>query len=176
MNKALLTLAAIGSVIAMSAPAHASGSHIVATGVNTGSAGFTMAVYATGPVTDPNHHQITHYCNFLVTGVGNDIVITIAANATSGAHLIGVSTGIYCDVRDSHGNIVHSAAVALPGVAAAVVSPSPLLWNDGPYTVCSRGTGQWIDTHLHATPLHCQAPNLPVRPPSSSVLDGILGT
>lgn len=169
MRKALLALAVAGSLVSTTAPAHAAGgTEIFAFGANSGSVGFTVAAWSTDPLLDRNHHQITHYCNFFITGIGNTIVITIVANATAGPHVVAVSTGIYCEVRDRNGAVAHSAGTSLPGVDAAIVLPSGILTNNGPYTVCSQGTGQWNDTpnpsHLYATSMRCQDPNLPVLP------------
>ncbi|HEV2891036.1 MAG TPA: hypothetical protein VGX28_11745 [Frankiaceae bacterium] len=163
MKKSALALSTIGLVLAAGTPAHAAGDiELYAFGANTGTQGFTTQARTSSTLTDPNNHQISDYCNFSVNGVGNSIVITIVAEAHAVAHATPVSTGIYCEVRDRTGTVVHVAAQALPGDVATVVSPSALLLNNGPYTVCSRGSGQWNDTHLYATPLRCQSPNLPV--------------
>lgn len=170
MRKAFLALAVVGSVLFMGTSAHATtqaGVTIFAAGLNNGSAGFGAAAWSAEPLTDPMNHQIAPDCTFLINGVGNTVTLTIIANATAGAHAVAVSTGIYCEIRNQAGTVVHSAALALPGVHAAVVSTSPLITNNGPHTVCFRGTGQWTDTHLHSTPLYCQSPNLPIVSSSS---------
>lgn len=163
MRKALLALSTLGIVIGLSIPANASNAvAIYTTGASNGFQGFTTQAWASDDLTNPNNHQVSDYCNFSINGVGNSVTITITAKATATAHAVPVSTGIYCDVRDQNGVIVHSAALALPGSAASVVSPSGLVFNNGPYRVCSSGSGQWSDTHLFATPLRCQYPNLPI--------------
>jgi hypothetical protein len=165
MRRLLLPLAIAAALVGGALPAHAGEPvQTFSFGLNDGkTAGFTSGAWRTDDgLTDPENHHIDTYCNFTINGVGNSVVITLVAQATATAHLTAVSTGIYCELRDGSNNVVFSIAHALPGVHVTWAGTSGLVTNNGPYTVCSRGTGQWDDTHLLTTPLSCQVPNLPI--------------